>query len=45
MSVRHEAPLFPRLTGAGDFRMLHGWRTTVRGPGSCPAARRHRFVE
>jgi len=44
MFAPHEAPLFPRLTGAGVFRMLHGWRLPAPGLDSCPAAWCHSFA-
>jgi hypothetical protein len=31
MTAPHDAPMFPRLTGRGRFRMLGAWRRPVPG--------------
>lgn len=40
MSALHDAPMFPRLTGTGVFRMLHGWQQMAPLPDLFQAASR-----
>jgi len=44
MSASDEAPMFPRLTGAGVFRMLHVGRPRAPKTDSCPVAWHDRFA-